>query len=276
MDTVLAGVLAGLDNGTPLLALHEEACEALLSSPRCLCLECGGSGRVDEGNFDHHGITDLLPCACEQAWHHFGAPAAYGPLVRLVSAIDTGCRSMPFPSEDAVTFSSFFTGMLLCEPDNLRRVALGASMLREFSLSGLPPDDASSFASHAPRYAQFLRAWQERRRLLAGIAGKAISMQAGDIRVMAVRTSLHGIHGALRQAGADVSIAGTAYGRLLWTVSTQPDLAWIVQNAIPILNFLESGWGGPAGGSIIASPRKGSRLCVEEILSILKDIILAA
>jgi len=46
-----------------------------------------------------------------------------------------------------------------------------------------------------------------------------------------------------------------------------------VDAVLPKLNALESGWGGPPTGTIVGSPREGSKLTLKEVVGIVKTTL---
>lgn len=251
-----------------LLALPGPAPAALLDHPRVLCLECGGSGRVADGNFDHHG-ENLLPCATEQAWQAAGEPAELFTLTDYVARVD--CGLFPPSMTEAFPLSALFSGMLLCHTSPCRRFRAGLELLEQFFQAGLSPLDVRPLLQ-IPHMARYAAARAEARHHLESQSRRAFSVRLGTWKLMILETELPGVHGMLRRLGADISLAGSGHPRR-WTLSARPELRWLIQAALPLLAARESGWGGPAGGGIIGSPRSGSVLTGEDIANCVRQAL---
>ena len=272
LDTVLAAWLLTRRHGVCrpglLLALPGDAPAALLDNPRALCLECGGSGRVADGNFDHHG-TEVLPCATEQAWQAVGAPPELADLVDYAARVDCG---RPLPSlEDALPLSALFSGMLLCHAGPCRRFRFGLELVEQVFRACLSPLDVRPLLS-LPHMARYAAARSSARQALEAQWPRAIGETLGTWRFLSLVTDLPGVHGLLRRHGADISLAGGG-SPLRWTLSVRPELHRLIPAVLPLLAAREPGWGGPAGGGIIGSPRTGSRLSREDIAACIRQAL---
>lgn len=155
LDTVGAAYLFGVSRKDKVEVLKNcQAVEEDLAAPRILCVEVGGSGRIAEGNFDHHDMP-IIPAgvgtiysACRQAWTVapcefcggvYGDPErlpyiAWGPvlgttcggenkgvarLVEYIDCLDTrGPEAIGRRTGNAFpTLSDIFNGMLLVVRD---------------------------------------------------------------------------------------------------------------------------------------------------------------
>lgn len=272
LDTVLAAWLLTRRHGVCrpglLLALPGEASAALLDEPRVLCLECGGSGRVADGNFDHHG-EDVLPCAAEQAWRAVGGPSASAALVDYVAHVDRGDPLPPAPG--ALPLSALFSGMLLCRRGPCRRFRAGLALVERVFSAGLSPLDVRPLLRD-PLLSSYAAARAAARQALERLGEEATSLRLGRWRFMALVADLPGVHGLLRRRGADISLAGCGSPRR-WTLSVRQELHWLIPAVLPLLAAREPGWGGPAGGGIIGSPRSGSRLSQEEVAACVRQAL---
>jgi hypothetical protein len=83
--------------------------------------------------------------------------------------------------------------------------------------------------------------------------------------------------GALYALGCEIAIAYNPCFRppsggesiAKYTVSGNNGIR--VDHILPHLNALEPGWGGPAHGTILASPRRGSRLSPAAVKNLVRD-----
>jgi hypothetical protein len=87
-----------------------------------------------------------------------------------------------------------------------------------------------------------------------------------------VETAFIGALGVLYEIGCDVAIGlNPAFGAppvRKFTIGGNPARGTRVDHLAAALNALEPGWGGPAHGTIIASPRTGSRLDADTVIGV--------
>ena len=242
-----------------------EAPREWLCDPAVLCLECGGSGRTDLGNFDHHGDGGPLPPACVQALQRVGGVEAWlDDLVAYTAAVDEG--RPPSRARALPDLSHVVSGARLVHPDLAG--AFRAALRVVAGWRGLPP-----WGPVAPRPEWQPYLWAKRgnqEALLADLdAARFVTTRAGR-RIGFVITPAAGGHEALRRLGADVSMLAMHLegGRYKYTVASR---TLRVDGYLPRLRLLEPGWGGPHHGTIIGSPFEGSRLTPDQLLALLLD-----
>ena len=131
MDTALTALLLGVVPGDRVDVVPEQATPADLGDASVLCIECGGSGDVARGNFDHHDTLDPFPPACCQALERLGADdAKLVRLVRYVAAIDTGDRVALGSVPGYPTLSNVFSGLCLATADPVEQLFRGMDLFR--------------------------------------------------------------------------------------------------------------------------------------------------
>ncbi len=130
LDTCLTAHILGVREGNEVFVAPGGAAPGELADPEILCIEAGGSGTPQLGNFDHHDPQRHLKPACRQAYDHLHLDnAKLSRLVDYVCLVDedpSGHPPVPFPS-----LSNIFSGMMLIEKDPLRRFWKGVGLLRE-------------------------------------------------------------------------------------------------------------------------------------------------
>jgi len=129
LDTCLTGLILGVGSGDEVIGVRGDASPEDLDDPEVLCIEAGGSGRVDLNNFDHHETDEYLPPACRQAFEHKGIKnEGLSRLVDYVAMVDEAVNEHP-----AITFpslSSLFSGMLFVESEPLGQFRCGVALLQ--------------------------------------------------------------------------------------------------------------------------------------------------
>jgi hypothetical protein len=68
LDTALTAFILGVSEKDEIVVVRDKASPEDLADPEVICIECGGSGEVEKGNFDHHDTDQELPPACVQAF----------------------------------------------------------------------------------------------------------------------------------------------------------------------------------------------------------------
>lgn len=113
LDTCLTAVILGVTERDELSVTTGEASAADLANPSVLCIEAGGSGRTDIGNYDHYGIDAPIESACVQAFASVVEPSEHlRRLVAYVATVDRGrLGNPPLVTEHVMTLSSVFLGI---------------------------------------------------------------------------------------------------------------------------------------------------------------------
>lgn len=314
LDTVAVAYLFGVGRKDEVVVLKNcQAVEEDLASPRILCIEVGGSGRITEGNFDHHNVP-VIPAgmgtiysACRQAWavHHchycggvVGDPerlpyVAWGPFLgtacengenkrvaRLVEYID--CLDTLGPEalsrwagrNNFPTLSDVFDGMLLVTRDPIEQLLLGVEILQEVVKHGL--DGINPYGrmpvEEIPQWAKWVEAKVENNRKIAEAVKLAHwSTTASGYKLAWLKTDFFGAPGALYGVGAQVVVAFSPhFGPNRIPKFTVAGNGIRVDGILSELNAREPGWGGPATGTILGSPREGSKLTLNEVIEIVE------
>jgi hypothetical protein len=316
LDTVGVAYLHGVNRGDKVEVLKSgKATEEDLSNPRILCIEVGGSGRIAEGNFDHHDMPVVVPVgvgtiysACRQAWavvpcHYCGSRygdserlsyIAWGPelrtacnngenkrLARVVDYID--CLDIRGPEDFGrrignmfPTLSDVFAGMLLVVKDSVEQLHLGVEILQkvvEHGLGGINPYGRMP-VEEIPEWKAWIEAKAENNRQMLQVVKQAQqgTTQSG-LKMAWLETDFFGAPGALYGIGAQVVVAFSPhFGPNKVPKFTVAGNDVRVDKVLPELNAREPGWGGPATGTIIGSPREGSKLTLAEVVEIVKRL----
>ena len=261
LDTVCAGFLLGATDCLPVVLVADVAPRNRLDDISVLCLECGGAGEVLLGNFDHHDPSGPVGTAVEQAWATLGHPVAMQRLVAYVSQHDRGLtEEAPDPDLSLVGLFSAMRQVVRREDARFRA---GLSLLRWYVATGLDP--RGPLAARGPH--ELLA--ERRKGAVASNSPFPDTYDAGLTsagRRLAVLTDGSGL--SLRQLfsdGFEVVVAEAAsFGepaRRRLTVALDPrychvrDAVGVTERIRRRLVDLEPGWGGPASGTILGSPR---------------------
>ena len=272
LDTLLASYLMGARMHEPSVscrAVRGSAAEEELSDPTVLTVEVGGSGRVAENNFDHHGSDATVDLSSARQ-----VLDRLSRLVQYVDELDRGHRR----HEDGCRFPSLaqlVAGMLLSVEAPEEQMREGHRILAAVIESGIDP-----YGSMEPILDELPdgRAWAEAKRTHDHQGAQAISSAtwsttAGGLRLAAVETEWFGAPGALMGQGADVVVCrNPAHGDQKvskFTVAVRRDRGLTVTPALEELRKLEEGWGGPAHKTICGSPQgRSSVLGLEGVIEI--------
>ena len=273
LDTCLTALLVGVGDDE-LRAVTGDASPDDLADPSVVCIEAGGSGRTDLGNFDHHGIGAPVEPACVQALAalaHVAEPSDHlRRLVRYVADVDGGrLGAPPLVTEHVMTLSSVFSGMRLCTPEPVAQLRAGLTILREVLRRDFNP------AGPLPELPEWRTYFERKRQEWNGISSVRGRIDrfitAGRIQAGFLETDFVGALGLLYDEGCEVAIAYSPRYQSPSGIGPVPKYSigcragLRVDGLLAALTALEIGWGGPSHGTIIGSPRTGTGLSPEQI-----------
>lgn len=267
LDTCLAGTILGVTGEDCVTWRHEGALPEELADPAIVCLEAGGSGEVDRNNFDHHNTSLALPPACVQAFVHCGRPEKYERLVEYAELVDTG---RPFACPGFPNVSHLVSGVrFLYAPDPVRQFVNGVTCLRAIADLRLDP-----FAPLPWRemWAPFFEEKQRRLKELESLVSKVQFVRWDGLKLGFAVSSVIGAPGVLYELGADVAVVyAPQFGHPPAPKATISGKGVRVDGLLPVLNAVEPGWGGPAHGTIIGSPRCGTVLSFSQLRELIES-----
>ena len=270
LDTCLTGLLRGAGAADDVSVRRDGATPAELDDPAVLCIEAGGSGRTDRNNFDHHDPGGSWPPACVQAFQAAGSRGSdtLRRLVDYVADVDLG-RGRRADDEGCIDSSGLFSGLRLAVGDPKRQFFEGVAMLRTVLDENLDPRGP---LPSRPEWTSYREAKNLERALLeeaARTAERFVTRRGRPAGLLS--TDRVGALGALYALGCEIGIAlapafrPPAGGEPIrkFTIAGRDGLR--VDGLLAPLSEREAGWGGPAHGTIIASPRGGTRLVPEGV-----------
>jgi hypothetical protein len=125
-----------------------------------------------------------------------------------------------------------------------------------------------------PEWTIYAEAKAENNRQMAKAAESAQWETTASGRMLGyLETNFFGAPGALYGRGAEIVVAfAPQFGNPPVPKFTVGGNGIRVDAVLPRLNELERGWGGPITGTIIGSPREGSRLSLKEVVAIVKTL----
>jgi len=281
LDTVTAAWILGVSRESKVEVLKSgKATEEDLANPEILCIEVGGSGRVIEGNFDHHD-SGIMETATLQAWHR-AYPTLVGraekeEVAEYADDLDSvgvdGLRRISRKQNKFPTLSDIFAGMLLSIRESAEQLYLGIEILNRVVVEGIDPfgimpaKKISEWAAYAKAKAdnnRQIRKAVEKVHFATTISGKKLAW---------LETDFFGAPGACYGVGAKVVVAFSPHfgpDRVPKFTVAGNDVR--VDAVLPELNAREPGWGGPSTGTILGSPREGSKLTLAEVVEIVKNL----
>lgn len=292
-DTIGCAYFMGVTrNDVVEVARSGQASVGDLADPSVLCIEIGGAGEVHLNNFDHHGLSKAVASATLQAYQclrsarireadietYEGAMEVYAGayagqarseerLAEYVDLLDTqGPQALPSASseQEKPYLSDIMAGMFLTTRDPVEQFHRGIEILREVCRRTMDP-----FGSmRALGFVQYAEAKAENdRRVKEAVESAQWTTTASGKKLGYLETDFFGAPGALYQAGAQIVVAyAPRFGNPPVPKFTVAGNGVRVDAALPALNVLESGWGGPATGTIIGSPRAGSALSLDQVV----------
>ncbi len=268
LDTALTALLLGVSESDEIVAVRDKASPEDLANPNVLCIECGGSGQTNLNNFDHHNTDRPLPPACMQTFHARFGPGDDEPLERFVdyvSALDARGPELlkqqsQLPPGAFPTLSDIFSGMLLVTKDPKEQLLRGTEICRTVLQEKLDPFGLMPEQEAWKAYIEAKR--QNNEAIQKAIANARFLATQSGLKAGFVETDVIGALGALYHLGCQIVIAySLKFGNPPVPKYTIAGNGIRVDGLLPILNERESGWSGPAHGTIIGSPlAKGNRV----------------
>lgn len=284
LDTIGCAFVLGVGRDDAVEVLRSGiATEVDLSDPFVLCIEVGGAGRVDESNFDHHEPGGPDFCATMQAFQeemergladlrlrYCGDSQIFnvGALVNYINILDTSGRfeSAPRP-EEFPYLSDVIGGMLISVRDPKAQFLRGVEILEEVIGTGQNPAKGP-----IPGFDEYARVKAENdRKVTNALKNAKWTTTAHGRKLGYLETDFIGAPGALYGSGAEIAVAFSPnFGNPPVPKFTVAGNGIRVDRVLPILNALETGWGGPGTGTIIGSPRLGSKLTLKEVVDLVR------
>jgi hypothetical protein len=173
----------------------------------------------------------------------------------------------PFP-----TLSGIISGMLLSEQNPVQQLQQGLLILNLAMHKELNPFGTVPLA-YFPQFRTFaeIKA-KHQQQIQTGVLDLAVWDVTRNGRRFAYVTSSHiGAPGALYHEGAEIVVVFNGhFGPNAIGKFTVAGNGMRVDPALATLQALESGWGGPAHGTIICSPREGAKLTLEQVVDVIK------
>jgi hypothetical protein len=276
LDSCLTALIVGVRPDDEVAVVRHGADERDLADPSTVCIETGGSGRVAERNFDHHEPGGPIEPACRQAFVGTRqADQGLGALVEYVANHDvaTPVRNPGARNPDVLSLSSLFSGMRFVVSDPKAQLFAGLEILRVILSEGIDPAVSMPDRADWRAYAEAKREAWKAHDLDRHTAETFLT--SGGVRVGFAQSDAIGALGELYAMDCDIAIA---YSPRFRPPGGGPDIPKYtiagrngrrVDGLLPSLNAFEPGWGGPAHGTIIASPRAGTTAGISAV----KDIV---
>jgi hypothetical protein len=264
MDSCMTAAILLGSNTPENIELVDLATPDQLADASIACIECGGSGRVELNDWDHHhydGDTTekkYLPPACIQA-----AREKLGQIPSVVQAIgvwDEG-KFAEFPEFREIQV--VFNGMLLDVRNVAEQAKLGIQLCQkwlngDFSLS----QDEKKWKKVKSEYDIKIAEAMDAVEFIDTLSGRVVAYVEspfwGTLREIQNTIDSEDIVAVRNPANGKVTIALNPQG--------PGDLKFICE----LLNKLDPGWGGPITGKIIGSPQAGTKLEFNDIIDIVR------
>lgn len=309
LDTITAGAILKIDREAKVKYVRGEANGEDLKNPEVICIETGGSGQIQKGNFDHHGETELN-CAARQVYEkqktemEKNTKIFWDFLTRYVNILDTKGpeRLREILSENRIsynrispTISDVVSGISLSIREPIEVFHKGIEFLMWIEtlwikdgwrpLAAIDREGLQYMWGPVPvegsKWNKYVEAKKEHDSKLKEATAKAkwTTTRLG-LRVGYVETDWIGAIGALysevesrSQKGAQIAVVlNPTFGPNKIRKFTIAGNGIRVDSLLPKLNALETGWGGPAHGTIIGSPRdRSSQLKLKTVLKIVQE-----
>lgn len=195
-------------------------------------------------------------------------------LLDYVSLLDTQGpealkASSQLPEGAFPTLSDVFSGMLLITKDPKEQLLKGIGIYRTVLQEGLHPFELMPELAEWKEYIEAKR--QNNEAIQKAIANAQFFETRSGLKAGFVETDVIGALGALYKLGCQIAIAySPQFGNPPVPKYTIAGNSVRVDNLLPILDEKEDGWGGPAHGTIIGSPRAGSKLQPAEVIKIVQ------
>ncbi|MDD4271315.1 MAG: hypothetical protein PHF50_00755 [Patescibacteria group bacterium] len=281
LDTVGTAFLLGINRADKVIVLRNgQASEAELSDPGITCIEVGGSGRTTENNWDHHDPDGPKESATKQGANeavkflttHQQESVAKLKLVDYIETLDVlGPQALPeYGQVEFPTFSDIFAGMCLITRDPVEQFQKGVEIISQIVMGNY-----QSFFGTIRGFEKYSDAKAKNNRQIAEAVqlAKWSTTKAGR-KLGYLETDFFGTPGALYGKGAEIVVAfAPRFGNPPVPKFTIGGNGIRVDAALASLNALEPGWGGPPTGTIIGSPREGSKLSLEQVVSVVKEVL---
>jgi len=279
LDTVATGFILDVDRysrDNVEVIRSGQASETDLADPDVICIEVGGSGRVMETNFDHHDpdgpkesatlqALNLLANDCPQLFEKGELPKLF-KLATYIDILDvSGAKSLPsYGQVEFPTLSDIFAGMVLVIRDPVEQFHRGIEILRTVIETGQNPfGTIGGFSLYAEAKLK------NNLQVAEAVKSAQWATTKSGRKLGFLETDFYGAPGALYGLGAEVVVAfAPRFGNPPAPKFTIGGNGVKVNLVLPILNKLENGWGGPPTGTIIGSPREGSKLSLKEVVDI--------
>ena len=271
MDTALTAFILGVSERDDIVAIRGEAGREDLTDSKVICIEAGGSGNVGHNNFDHHDTEVELSPACVQAFKTRGELPKFGKLVDYVAAVDINPTNLPkLPEPAFLTLSHLFSGMRLKIKGPKKQLLAGIEIFKKVLGMRLDP---FGLMPEIPEWEEYLKVKRKEKKEIEKVEKNAeIFISRNGLKCGYLETDFIGAPRALYKLGCQIAIAySPQFGdppRAKFTISGN---GVRIVSILPILDKLESGWGGRE--TIIGSPRegKGTKLIPEKIKEIVKE-----
>ena len=268
LDTCLTGLILGVGSWDEVIGVRGDASPADLDDPQVLCIEAGGSGRIEQNNFDHHETDAYFPPACRQAYEHGGRKdERMDRLVAYVSMVDENSKAhppVPFPS-----LSNLFSGMLFVEKGAVSQFLAGMKLLLTAFDEGMDPFAAMPIR---PEWQSYVAAKVENQKKLEEMLAHCeyFTSKTGLRIGFSEHDAIGGI-GALYAQGCHVAVLyNPQFGEPPVPKFTIAGNNIHVGRLKGCFEKLEKGWGGTR--TILGSPQEtGTTLPKDEVLSIVRE-----
>jgi hypothetical protein len=279
LDTTLTAYLQGVRSENMLVeVVRGSASGKDLADPTVLCIECGGTGRVIEGNFDHHGGGEENRAASTQAFEQMMLwMRKIQPLVRYVAEVDCGTLTR-HERADGPSLVWLFSGMLLSIKKPEEQLQAGLTLLDTVVTLNLDPyGSMSKVFSILPEAKNWFQTKKDHERWARQVATHVqwFVSDCGAV-IAAVETSWFGAPGLLsglkdpESRSADVTVSLNPVHQQAGKVYRKFSVTSRKHSLKPVLEELqktEPGWGGPNHMTIIGSTLgEDSLFSLEEVV----------
>jgi hypothetical protein len=226
-----------------------------------------------ENNYDHHEEDGPKNSATLQLWNQLQGNINVDPYiancVSYINIIDTkGPKAFENYGKllESNTFlTDVFSGMCLVERKPTHQFLKGILILKTI----IEERKENPFDPISPEgWEKYINAKKENRRQLTKVIKDATTVTTKSGKTLSyLETEFYGAPGALYANGASIVIAlnPNFKGVRKFTIASNNGK---INQVLEELAQLEKGWGGPPTGTIIGSPREGSKLTLKQVVEI--------